>query len=179
VQNALAPVHVGPDASTPDERRTLAWALAVGVLALLLNPHHYHALTLPVELSFLSPVPLRQGDARFQWAFSSPLQAEYFDKPLGPSIAGAAFFVLPAESLVSFRATWPGLRWGRLLVGPVFALLPSYLRPPGRPSGPRPTLPARRRGASRPPPTSRMPPPPADTRPCRRRPWPRPDPGRA
>jgi hypothetical protein len=126
LQNALAPVHVGPDASAPQERRTLAQVLVVGLLALLVNPHHYHALTLPVELSFLAPVPLLQNDPRFQWVFYSPFQSEYFTTNVGLNVAGVAFFPLIAVTIASFWVNWTGFRWWRLLLVSFFLVWACY-----------------------------------------------------
>jgi hypothetical protein len=109
----------------PSDRPTPAWLLPAAVAACLFSPHHWHAFSLPAELS---PVPAAAGlwrDVRFSSQFASPWQ-------LAPqtlraiNLAAWAYFVLTGLGLVSFVLNRRELRGWRLLVWGGFGLLGAW-----------------------------------------------------
>ncbi|HZT82285.1 MAG TPA: hypothetical protein VFA26_18805 [Gemmataceae bacterium] len=115
LQQKVGPPPVAADAPAPGEVKTLALALAAGLAACLLNPHHYHAFTLPEQLPFLSPAALRT-DPLLRYMFVSPLQGGYYQYGLAYSTAGVAYFALAVLGLGSFALNWSRWHWGRALV---------------------------------------------------------------
>jgi tetratricopeptide (TPR) repeat protein len=107
----------------PDSPRVPAWLVPACLVACLFSPHHYHALTLPDELS---PAVWGSGlrhDVRFAPLFASPWRWE----PLARvHLAAWAFFVLLALCLFSFAVNRPARRSGRLPVALGFALLAAW-----------------------------------------------------
>jgi hypothetical protein len=107
-------------------RQTPGWLVPAGLAVCLLNPHTYHAFTLPAELSpVLWTSGLRQ-DLRFQTLFASPWQAEYFRAAGRLNAAALGYFILTALGLVSFLFHRPALRDWRLLVWLPFAALAAW-----------------------------------------------------
>jgi hypothetical protein len=117
------------DASSPREVRTLAVALAVGIVACCVNPFGLSAFaTLPAELLHGS-TPLQGLFA--EWSLS-PLAPEYFAPSAGLCIAGIAYFILLLLGVTTFVLVpfGPGgparlLSW-RTLVWLAFAALSLY-----------------------------------------------------
>jgi tetratricopeptide (TPR) repeat protein len=127
LQQLLAPIRTGQDAPEPHQLRTLALVLIAGLAAGLVNPHHYHAFTLPASIAPWTPLETLERDRSFKLLFLSPLREEYYVPGLGWNIAGLAYFPLVAIGLLSFVlsffAAW---RWWRLLVWLGFAALGAY-----------------------------------------------------
>jgi hypothetical protein len=113
--------------STGEEsRRTPAWLWLAGLAVCLINPHTWHAFTLPVELT---PLPAElQHDVRFQRLFVSPWQRGWPYRPdSGLNLAASAYFVLVGLGLVSFLLNPRTLLGWRLLVWLSFAGLSAWL----------------------------------------------------
>jgi hypothetical protein len=145
---------VGPkQADAPARLRPLALVLLAGLAACLLNPHHYHALTLPPELAYLTvnatdwishlfgiqlslPEEMvasgRTMQALYQYdprltLFLSPLTRLYWSSPvLGFNAAGMTFYLLFLMGLASFALSPWNLRWSRLLVWLPLGLLAAW-----------------------------------------------------
>src|SRR5262249_50909354 len=90
VQRTFAPIRTGPDAPEPSEVRKLAFVLAAGVAACLLNPHHYHVFMVPPELYSPTLTALHAHDARIL-NFPSPLSSIYLRPSVGLNPAGLAY----------------------------------------------------------------------------------------
>jgi tetratricopeptide (TPR) repeat protein len=105
---------------------TPGWLWLAGLAVCLINPHHIHAFTLPVELLPL-PEALRQ-DVRFASLHISPWQMSLYYRPFtGINWAGGAYLLLLATGALSFLLNirnWTG--W-RLLVWLTFAGLSAWL----------------------------------------------------
>lgn len=114
-----------PAAPTADMRK-LGMVLAVGVAACLINPHHFHALTLPDEFGFTPAGNLVEGDPHFRAQFLSPLRKDYYESNLGWSVAGLAYWPLLLLGLTSFAMVFGQVPWWRLLVWMGFALMSLY-----------------------------------------------------
>jgi hypothetical protein len=108
------------------QRRIPGWVVTVGLAACLLNPHTFHAFTLPAELSPVSFTSGLRQDVRFQALFASPWQAEYLHAALRLHAAALAYFALTLLGLVSFLVHRQALRDWRLLVWLPFALLAAW-----------------------------------------------------
>jgi hypothetical protein len=118
-----------PGAPRPGTWRPLAAVLAAGVVACLLNPFGYRALTLPAELGSGGVIARLQDDDLFRRMLCSPLQREYFRPGVGLHTAGLAYFPLAALTLASFVLNTGHWRWGRFLLwGGFFALSVWYAR---------------------------------------------------
>ena len=105
-----------PDAPRPGAWRPLVVVLAAGLVACLLNPFGFRALTLPGELGARGVLTQLQGDEQLHRLLLSPFQSDYFRPDQGRNIAGLAYFPLVLAGLVSFWLNSSGLRWGRALV---------------------------------------------------------------
>src|SRR5439155_7909368 len=102
------------------------WLLPACIAACLLSPHHYHALTLPAELS---PAVWRSElatDYRFASLFISPWHWEPLGRAGGYNLSAWAFFVLLALGVVSFAVNRSALRGWRLPVWVAFAGLAAW-----------------------------------------------------
>jgi tetratricopeptide (TPR) repeat protein len=104
------------------------WMLAVGVAACLVNPHHYHAFTLPPEFGLSAAGGLIERDPYFFYYFLSPLGKDYYRANVALSAAGLAYWPLLALGLTSFVFLFlsgqvPGRR---LLLWSGFALMSLY-----------------------------------------------------
>jgi hypothetical protein len=143
LQKLIAPKTDGPDARKPGYLRSLALVFVVGLIACPINPFHYHAFTLPVELSYMlvsvtdgigitDSLPAQLTDAGrtlqaltlpngFLMAPHGALTRVYFQPEAGLNAAGLAYFVLLVAGLVSFLLLAGRWSWGRLLVWLVFA----------------------------------------------------------
>jgi hypothetical protein len=106
--------------------RTPAWLWLAGLAVCLINPHTWHAFTLPVELA---PLPAElQHDIRFQRLFVSPWQLGWPYHPVsGINLAASAYFALVGLGLLSFLFNWRNLLGWRLLVWLSFAGLAAWL----------------------------------------------------
>ncbi len=106
--------------------RTPAWLWPAGLAVCLINPHTWHAFTLPVELA---PLPAElQHDIRFQRLFLSPWQRGWPYHPVtGVNLAAGAYFVLVGVGLLSFWFNRRNLLGWRLLVWLGFAGLSAWL----------------------------------------------------
>jgi len=105
---------------------TPGWLWLAGLAVCLVNPHHFHAFTLPVELTPL-PEALRP-DGRFASLHISPWQMSLYYRPLmGVNLAGGAYLVLLAAGALSFLLNVRnGVGW-RLVVWVTFAGLSAWL----------------------------------------------------
>jgi hypothetical protein len=103
------------------QRQTPAWLVPAGLAACLLNPHTFHAFTLPPELSAVPWTSGLRQDVRFQGLFASPWQLGYLSTP-----AGLAYLTLTLLGLASFVVSWQALRGWRLVVWLPFALLAAW-----------------------------------------------------
>lgn len=128
LQQFLAPIRTGEDAPEPHQLRTLCLVLVAGLAAGLVNPHHYHAFTLPAQLSPWTPLAALEGDRTFKFLFLSPLDSDYYIPGLGWNVAGLAYFPLAGIGLLSFVLTFfaGAWRWWRFLVWLGFAALSAY-----------------------------------------------------
>lgn len=126
IQATMAPVYTGEDAPVPGERRTLLLVLVVGLVACLVNPYHVRAFTWPAELYGPTLNAIHDRDAQLFY-FHSPLDKDWFSEPSrGRNLAGLAYYPLLLLGAGSFALHRAGLRWWRVLVWLVFALLSAY-----------------------------------------------------
>lgn len=110
-------------AQADSEIRTLVIVWMLGLLACLVNPHHYRAFTVPPEAlpgAFLAPL---KNDATFVGLFVSPFTKGYWSNAIGENPAGYAYFVLLGVSLFSFALNLGELRLWRATVWLAFAAL--------------------------------------------------------
>jgi tetratricopeptide (TPR) repeat protein len=128
LQRVFAPVRTGPDAQEPGQLRKLLLVLLVGVVACLINPHHYHAFALPAQLGLTGEIDALERDRILRRLFDSPFQEDYFQAGGAFfNVAGLSYFPLLLFGLVSFvLSIWGGFRWWRLLVWLGFAILSGY-----------------------------------------------------
>jgi tetratricopeptide (TPR) repeat protein len=109
------------------QRRTPGWVVPVGLVACLLNPHTYHAFTLPAELSPVTWTSGLRQDVRFQQIFASPWQTNtYLQSTVYRNAAALAYFALTALGLVSFLLRWRTLLGWRFLVWISFGSLAAW-----------------------------------------------------
>ncbi len=107
-------------------RRTPAWLWLAGLAVCLVNPHTWHAFTLPVDLTPL-PDELRH-DPRFERLLASPWHLNFLYHPVaGLNLATSAYFALLALGLLSFLLNSRHLVGWRLLVWCSFAGLSAWL----------------------------------------------------
>jgi hypothetical protein len=112
--------------ASQESRRTPAWLWLVGLAVCLINPHHVHAFTLPMELTPL-PAELRH-DARFERLLVSPWQRGWPYHPVsGVNLAAGAYFALVVLGVLSFVLNARRLLGWRLLVWLSFAGLAAYV----------------------------------------------------
>src|SRR5262249_36248985 len=140
VQKYFSPISTGPDAREPGRLGTLTQVFVVSLLACLVSPFHYHALTLPPQLSYLLvvgldvleilfeinlPLPsqivaagqtLQTLNAHDPFTFLtpvSPFTGDYVDEVKDAlRIAGLAYYVLLSAGVVSFiLLAWSGAVW--------------------------------------------------------------------
>jgi hypothetical protein len=106
--------------------RTPAWLWLAGLAVCLVNPHHFYAFALPVELMPL-PEALRH-DIRFEPLRASPWQMSRYYNPLtGINWANGAYLVLLVGGGLSFLLNARRLAGWRLLVWLTFAGLSVWL----------------------------------------------------
>jgi hypothetical protein len=127
VQTSVAPVRYGSDAPTRGLVTQLFVVFIVGTAACLINPYHYHAFTIPAQLSAAGLRSLLAGDSLLGQWFRSPID-EYVSRERGQMTAvGLAYFILLGLGCVSFILNltihW---RWWRLFVWFPFAALSLY-----------------------------------------------------
>jgi tetratricopeptide (TPR) repeat protein len=127
VQAYLAPVRTGADAPEPNQLGILFLVLLVGSAACFINPHHYHAFTLPAQLSWAGSRELLKGDPWLRQGFLNPLE-EYWARGTGRlSVVGIAYFLLWGLSFLSLVSSlFSGWRWWRLFLWLPFAILSAY-----------------------------------------------------
>ncbi len=126
LQRFTMPIRTGVDAPDPRQLSTLLLVLLAGLVATLLNPHHYHAWTLPYELSLATPVEVLQRDSLLKAFFFWFLQEEYTSGQ-GWNLAALAYYPLIVLGLTSFVLSFfAGFRWWRLLVWLPFVILSFY-----------------------------------------------------
>jgi pSer/pThr/pTyr-binding forkhead associated (FHA) protein len=108
-------------------RRMPGWVVPVGLAACLVNPHGYHAFTLPAELSPVTWTSGLRHDVRFQQMFASPWQSNTYLQPATwQNAAALAYFALTALGLVSFLLRLQALRGWRFLVWACFGVLAAW-----------------------------------------------------
>jgi tetratricopeptide (TPR) repeat protein len=106
----------------PGELKTLGYVLVVSIGACFINPHHYHAFTLPAQLGFNNAGETLRSDSQFRVLFLSPFEDLYYTKPrLGLNVAGLAYFPLLLLGLLSFAVNYRAIRPWRVLVWLPFA----------------------------------------------------------
>ena len=112
----------GPDrdgrAVAKGETAALGLALPACLAACLLNPHGVYAfLTPPAQLGLSPAAHILEQDAAFQGLRLSPFQsAYYYNRGLGWTAAGLAFYPLALLGALSFAVNFAGWRWRRALV---------------------------------------------------------------
>ena len=126
VQRGLSGEGADSDEPNATETRKLGFVLVVGVAACLLNPHHFHALELPIEFGFAPAGNAIEADPQFRPLFLSPLRKEYYANDIGWSAAGLAYWPLLFVGLISFSMVFGRAPWWRLLIWMGFALLSLY-----------------------------------------------------
>src|SRR5262249_16722835 len=122
VGRALGSAQPDGDDATGWPPATLALALAVGLAACLLNPHHVRAFALPPELAPRSEL---RRDPLFASFYQSPWGALYAAR-VG-DVAAWSYYALLALGALSFPLTWVVWRWGRPLTWLAFAILSLWL----------------------------------------------------
>ena len=113
------PLGSGPDVPT------LAKALAIGIIACMLNPHHVRVWELPFELVGAEGV---QVDVRLRHLLISPLSAEYREstqvgRMMGYNLNGLAYVVLFVGGGLVLGLGAGRLRFAQLALWVGFALL--------------------------------------------------------
>jgi hypothetical protein len=108
-------------------RRTPGWVVPLGLAVCLLNPHGYHAFTLPASLSLAGWDSGLRQDPRFRRLFVSPWgNGLPIWSASGLNLAALAYFALVGGGLFSFvLAGRKGAGW-RLLAWAVLALLGAW-----------------------------------------------------
>jgi hypothetical protein len=102
-----------------------ALILAAGLAVLLVNPHHFRALTLPAALMPPDNEVLRT-DPVFQGLYLSPWEGSYFRSGFAGGPGGVAYFLLVLAGALSFVLNGSGWRWERALLWLAFFLLSAY-----------------------------------------------------
>jgi len=102
----------GEKPAGPAQLKMLGLSLVIGVLACLLNPHTWHAFTLPADL-YPSQLPEAfRTDASFRYQFYSPFDHRFYsNEALGKSYSGWCYFALLALGVLSFGLNSGRLRW--------------------------------------------------------------------
>jgi hypothetical protein len=107
--------------------RMPGWLAPAGLAACLVNPHGYHAFTLPAELSPVTWASGLRHDVRFQQMFASPWQSNtYLQAAAWQNASALAYFALIALGLISFHLRREALRGWRFLVWACFGLLAAW-----------------------------------------------------
>jgi hypothetical protein len=106
--------------------RTPGWLVPAGLAVCLLNPHTYHAFTLPDELSPLTWTSGLRQDPQFQGLFASPWQSAYRRAAVDLNAAAFAYFALTFLGLLSFLLRRRAVIGWRLAVWLPFALLAAW-----------------------------------------------------
>jgi hypothetical protein len=104
------------------QRWTPGWLVPAALAVCLLNPHTYHAFTLPSELSPVTWTGGLREDGRLQGVFASAWSPAYLTTAVRHP-AGLAYLSLTLLGLVSFLVQPRALRDWRLLVWLPFAVL--------------------------------------------------------
>jgi hypothetical protein len=86
--------------------RTLGLVFVAGLVACLINPHHYHVFELPTQLGLTGASEVLRQDTAFRSWFVSPFSSVYFQASFGLNAAGLAYFLLVLLGVVSFVLTW-------------------------------------------------------------------------
>jgi len=126
LQQWLSPAGAERDDSGRRRLGVLAVVLVVGLAACLLNPHHFHAFTLPPELGLSPAADLVAHDAQFRPLFLSPLRKAYYEPSFGLSAARLSYPPLLLLGVASFVFTFGRVPGWRLPVWLGFALLSLY-----------------------------------------------------
>lgn len=127
LQRLLSPIRTGADASQPGEVRLLGLVLLAGLAVCLVNPHHYHAFTLPAQLPLAPAAGVLEKEDLFRPNFYWLFQDDYRESALAQSVAGYAFWLLLVLGLASFAGSvFSGWRWWRLTIWLAFLLLSVY-----------------------------------------------------
>ncbi|HLJ93014.1 MAG TPA: hypothetical protein VKU02_07465 [Gemmataceae bacterium] len=127
LQRLFSPIRTGADAPEPSQQRVLVKVLVVGLVACLLNPHHYHAFTLPSQLPLTPAADPLQREDLFRQFFYWLLQDDYLQSAAAWTIAGLAYWPLFVLGLASFAfSLFTGWRWWRFTIWLAFFLLSVY-----------------------------------------------------
>jgi len=120
IEGLVAPVESGMKYSGSQERRWLAVAFLGSLAAALMNPHHFKAFELPLEVAFgVSPEVSKSFGALFQ----APWMRDYFRPPDGTwQVAVWAYYPLVILGIVSFLVNSRSFRWWRLVIWGAFLL---------------------------------------------------------
>jgi hypothetical protein len=108
------------------QRLTPGWAVLGGLAACLINPHTFHAFTLPPELSPVQWTSGLRDDARFEPLFASPWQSAHLHAATELNASLIAYYMLTALGLGSFLFHRQSLRDWRVVVWLPFALLAAW-----------------------------------------------------
>jgi tetratricopeptide (TPR) repeat protein len=96
--------------------KILSLSLFVGLLACCLNPHTWHALTLPADLYAPQLAESFRTDESFRYQFISPLDHRFYaSEKFGKSFSGWFYFGLLALGVLSFAINFGRLRWSLVL----------------------------------------------------------------
>ena len=117
LQTKFGPVRDGR-AVRKGELSALGLALPACLAACLLNPHGVYAfLTPPAQLGLSPAAHVLEQDAAFHGLLLSPFQsAYYYNRGLGWTPAGLAFYPLALFGALSFAVNFAGWRWRCALV---------------------------------------------------------------
>ncbi len=108
-------------------RRMPGWVVPACLAVCLVNPHGYHAFTLPAELSPVTWTSGLRQDVRFERIFASPWQSDmYLQLASWQNPAALAYFALIALGLLSFLLRRQALRGWRFLIWACFGLLAAW-----------------------------------------------------
>jgi hypothetical protein len=127
----VLPLGDRTDTDTEFAPGILAVALAVAVVACVINPYHVRVFRLPPELAAIGlPDAVQAAPLVRSWFGISPLESGGPDGPGYVEYAGAvpatALYLLMAVAVASFAVNAGGWRWTRALAWAAFAWLGSH-----------------------------------------------------
>jgi tetratricopeptide (TPR) repeat protein len=102
------------------------WLVPACLVACFVSPHHFHALTLPAELSPAVWQSELSRDVRFAAIFASPWQSAPWERGHYFNWSAWAFFLLLGLGMISFLANSVAIRSWRFPVWASFAVLGAW-----------------------------------------------------
>jgi hypothetical protein len=127
LQRLLSSSGSEEDTSQPRQLRMLSMVLLAGLAACLLNPHHYHAYSLPARLSGAASSDVLEREDLFRPFFYWLFQEDYWQSYAAWTPASLAFWPVLVLGLASFACTlFTGWRWWRFTVWLAFLVLAGY-----------------------------------------------------